>query len=82
VDAGAVVIAAQRVADEHGVVARGVEPAVGFVPQREAGQLLAVFAGEGLLDTKSRGATSPTSPGSTTVLMRSSSSASFMLAPR
>ena len=48
VHAGAMVVAAQRVADEDRVVARGVERAVGLVPQREAGQRLAAFKSERL----------------------------------
>jgi hypothetical protein len=36
-----VVVAAEGVADEHGVVARGVERAVGLVAKREAGEDLA-----------------------------------------
>src|SRR5882762_10922095 len=43
VPAGAVVIAAQCVTNEDGVVARGVERPVGFVAQREAGEFLSVF---------------------------------------
>ena len=48
VDAGAVVVAAERVADHDRVVAGGVEPAVGLVPQGEAGQNLAALEGERL----------------------------------
>ena len=41
-------IAAQCVADENGVVARGVELAIGFVTQRETGQHLAALESERL----------------------------------
>jgi len=42
-----VVVAAERMADEDGVVARGVEPAVGFVAQGKTGEHLAALKGEG-----------------------------------
>ena len=49
VDAGAVMVAAQRVADQDGVVAGGIEPAVGLVAQREAGEGHAIVADEGIV---------------------------------
>ena len=48
VEAGAVVVAAEGVADEDGVVAGGVEAAVGFVAEGETGEDAAVVAAEGL----------------------------------
>ncbi len=48
VAAGTMVVAAERVADEHGVVAGGVEPAVSLVAQREAGECLPALEGERL----------------------------------
>jgi hypothetical protein len=40
------VIATQRVADDHGVIARRVQAPVRFVTQGEAGQRLSVFERE------------------------------------
>ncbi len=48
VDAGAVVVAGEGVADEDGVVGGGVEAAVGLVAQGETREHVAVVAGEGL----------------------------------
>jgi len=48
VDAGAVVVAREGVADEDGVGAGGVQATVGFVAEGEAGEGGAVVAGEGL----------------------------------
>lgn len=47
VEAGAVVVAAEGVADEDGVVAGGVEAAVGFVAKGKTGEDAAIVAGEG-----------------------------------
>src|ERR1700685_2362514 len=41
-------VAAERVADEDGIVARGAERAVGFIAQREAGEHLAALEGQRL----------------------------------
>lgn len=46
--ASAVMVAAQRVADEDDVVARAVERAVSFVAKRETGQRLTAFERERL----------------------------------
>ena len=42
----AVVVARERVADEHGVVAGGIEPAIGLVTQGKARNRQAVVKGE------------------------------------
>src|SRR3990172_100691 len=47
-DAGAVMVAAEGVADDDGVVTRGVQTAISLEAQRESRQDLAALAGEGL----------------------------------
>ena len=51
-DARAMVVAAERMADQDSVVVRGVEAAVGFVAQGEAGQDLAALEAERLRTDK------------------------------